>query len=111
MTFSKPADGRITGHNPDGGAAMGYEGRFCTHASCCGRGFATSVTAANHCNVESVHHQDLGWRVVAKARGGVKSIGFIENVSRETFRLTVVAPKLTNPQVGGEPWVPLCPQT
>src|SRR5262245_30202587 len=92
MTFSKPADGRITGHDPDGATAMGYEGRFCTHTSCCGRGFTASVTAANYCDVESVHHQDLGWRVLTKSRGGVKIIGFIENVSRETFRLSPIAP-------------------
>src|SRR5262245_37204845 len=86
MSFSKAADGWIAGHRADGGESVGYEGCFRAHARGCGCGFAASVAAANHCNVESVHHQDLGCRVLAKARGVVKIIGFIENVSRETLR-------------------------
>src|SRR5262245_49220379 len=93
MAFSEPANGGITGHSPDRANTMGYEGRFRTHTSCCGRGLTSSVTAANHCDVESVHHQDLRWCVLAKARGGVKIVEFIENVSRETFRPIPVAPK------------------
>src|SRR5262249_34585018 len=93
MAFSKPTNGRITGNSPDGANAVGYEGCFSAHASRRGRSFTAGVTAANHCDVESVPHQDLRWRVLAKARGVVKIIGFIENVSRETFRLTLVGPK------------------
>jgi hypothetical protein len=45
------------------------------------------MAAANHHDVESVEHQDLGGRVLAKPLGGVKTIAFVENVSRETLSL------------------------
>jgi hypothetical protein len=88
MAFSKPADGGITGHRADGAKPVRYERCFCAHASRRGRGFTAGVATADYSDVESMHHQNLGWRVLAEAREGVKIIGFIENVSRETLNLT-----------------------
>jgi hypothetical protein len=102
MTFSESTNGRITRHRANGAKPVGYQDRFCAHASGRGRGLTASVAAADHCDVESVHHQNPGWRLIAKARGGVKIIGFIENVSRETFQLIMSAPKPTTPQACGK---------
>jgi hypothetical protein len=85
MAFSKPANGGITGHSADSAKPVGYEGRLGAHTGRRGRGFTAGVAAANYNDVESMRHQNLGWRVLAEARGGVKIIGFIENVSRETL--------------------------
>jgi hypothetical protein len=57
---------------------VGYEGCSCAHTGRRGRGFTAGVAAANHSDVESMGHQNLGWRLLAEARGGVKTIGFKE---------------------------------
>jgi hypothetical protein len=85
MAFSKPANSGITGHSADSAKLVGYEGCLCAHTGRCGRGFTAGVAAANYNDVESMRHQNLGWRVLAEVRGGVKIIGFMENVSRETL--------------------------
>jgi hypothetical protein len=86
VAFSKPADSRITRHSADSAKLLGYEGRFRAHTGGRGRAFTAGVAAANYNDVESMGHQNLGCRVLADARGGVKIIGFKENVSRETLR-------------------------
>jgi hypothetical protein len=85
MAFSKPSNRGITGHGANGAKSVGYEGRFRPHTGRRSRGFTAGVAAANHNDVESIGHQNLGWRVLAEARGGVKIIEFNENVSRETL--------------------------
>jgi hypothetical protein len=86
MALSKPANSGIARHSANSAKPVGYEGRLRAHTGGGCRGLAAGVAAANHNNVESMRHQNLGWRVLAKARGGVKIIGFKENVSRETLR-------------------------
>ncbi len=85
MAFSKPANSGITGHSADSAKPVRYEGGLRAHTGGRRRGFTAGVAAANHNDVESMRHQNLGWRVLAEARGGVKIIGFKENVSRETL--------------------------
>ena len=85
MAFPKPANGGITGHSADSAKPVGYKGRFCAHTGRCSRGFTASVAAANDNDVESMRHQSLGWSVLMEARVGVKIVGFMENVSRETL--------------------------
>jgi hypothetical protein len=85
MAFPKPANGGITGHSADSAKPVGYEGRFCAHTGRRSRGFTAGVAAANYNDVESMHHQNLGWPVLTEARVGVKIVGFMENVSRETL--------------------------
>ena len=86
VAFSKPANSRITRHSADSAKLLGYEGRFRAHTGGRGRAFTAGVAAANYNDVELMGHQNLGCRVLADARGGVKIIGFKENVSRETLR-------------------------
>jgi hypothetical protein len=63
------------------------------------RSFTASVPAADHHNIESVRHQSLKGRLLTKARGGVKNIGFGENVSRETFGKNVLWLLFSNTEV------------
>jgi hypothetical protein len=59
MTFAKTTDGGIAGHRPDGGDALGYQGRSRTHArGRCGR-LTTGVAAANDNHVETAVHQNF----------------------------------------------------
>jgi hypothetical protein len=55
---------------------VGNQDRLGAHTGGRRRGFAAGVAAANHDDVESVGHQSLKRRLVAKAWGGVKNIGF-----------------------------------
>jgi hypothetical protein len=86
MTFSEPANRRIAGHCANCSELMGDQCCLGAHTSSRACGFTAGMAAANHHDVESVGHQNLGGGVVAKARGGVKTIDFCENVSRETLR-------------------------
>jgi len=72
MAFTEPANSGIARHGADGAKPVRYEGRFSAHAGRSGRGFTAGVAAANYNDVESMRHQNLGWRVLAEARGGVK---------------------------------------
>jgi hypothetical protein len=78
MAFSKPANSGVTGHGANSAKPVRYEGCFCAHTRRRGRSFTAGVAAANHSDVESMGHQNLGWRLLAEARGGVKIIGFKE---------------------------------
>jgi len=80
MAFSKPTNSGIAGHSANGGKPVGDKGRFCAHTGCRGRGFTAGVAAANHSDVESMGHQNLGWRLLAEARGGVKIIGLFKEM-------------------------------
>jgi hypothetical protein len=60
MTFSKPANSGITGHSADSAKPVRYEGGLRAHTSGRRRGLTAGVTAANHNDVESMRHQNLG---------------------------------------------------
>jgi hypothetical protein len=78
VAFAEPANGRIARHGADGAKPVRYEGRFGAHAGGGGGGFTAGVAAANHNDVESMRHQNLGLRVLAEAREGVKISKFKE---------------------------------
>jgi hypothetical protein len=73
VTFSKAANRRIARHSSDGFELVGYQGRLSAHAGSSRCGFAAGMAAANHHDVESTRHLDLGAGVLPKARGGVKT--------------------------------------
>jgi hypothetical protein len=76
MTFSESANRRIAGHCANCSELMGDQSCLGAHAGRRACGFAAGMAAANHHDVESVGHHNLGGGVVAKARGGVKTIDF-----------------------------------
>ena len=52
MTFAKTANRRIAGHGADGRKTMGHQRRLRAHAGSSARGFAASMAAADHYDVE-----------------------------------------------------------
>jgi hypothetical protein len=85
MAFPKPANGGIAGHCTNGAESVRNKRRFGAHTGRCGSSLTAGMPATNHYDVESVRHHALGWGVLTKAPQRVKTIGFIENVSRETL--------------------------
>src|SRR4249920_1179893 len=77
MSFSEAANRGITGHGANSSELVANQRRMGAHTGGRGRGFAAGMAAANHNDVESVRHQSLKGRLVAKAWGGVKDTDFL----------------------------------
>jgi hypothetical protein len=60
MTFSEPANRRIAGHCTNCSELMGDQSCLGAHTGRRGCGFTAGMAAANHHDVESVGHQNLG---------------------------------------------------
>jgi hypothetical protein len=73
MAFSKPANSGVTGHGANSAKPVCYEDCFCAHTGRRGRSFTTGVAAADHRDVESMGHKNLGRRLLARRGEGSKS--------------------------------------
>jgi hypothetical protein len=76
MAFAEAADGRIAGHGANSRESVCHQGRLRAHTGASGRGFTAGMAAANHDNVESHLHKNLGCELVAEAGEGVKKSPF-----------------------------------
>jgi len=80
VTLSEPANCRIAGHGADRGEPVRNQRSFGARPRSRGGSLAAGMAAANHHDVKSIIHENLGGRVLAKARGGVKSIANVFHV-------------------------------